>query len=159
MKDLELFNQHGEHFFAELNCVNRTLGGAIIKQMGGEDVFVDNYQDISYTGVSGYDGFFSRKDAIEFFNANEDNIRLAVSCIATENDFDSSFDFINHYRLEALGGFSDGFSTDDISMVVGEPQNSVENSSDARITYCTLMINACVSYMCEQYTDYLIEVQ
>lgn len=158
MSTTQILSAKTQHFIIDMDCINNSLANALIAQLGGEEEFLSNYEEISYTGVSGFDGFFSKKDAIEFFNKNESDIRLAVNCIATENGFDSIFEYINHYRLEALGGFSDGISSDDVAKAMHEPQMSTEESSVARIQFCSWMINASISYMCEQYANYSEEV-
>ena len=63
--------------------VNRSLTEAVIKQMGGESVFIQHHADIVKHGMGGgFSGFISYHETVGFFSENHSDIKEYFDNIA-----------------------------------------------------------------------------
>ena len=80
--------------------LSRSLTEAVIKQMGGEDVFIKHHANMIKHGMdSGFNGFISYHETVGFFNENSEDIKAyfeeVADCLGVASFMDVLFDNTN----------------------------------------------------------------
>lgn len=142
------FTKQVELFLSINGFDNRELAEAIIEQLGGEKVFLENHEAIAHKGTSGnHNGFIFREQVIPFYTTHKEAI-LAIA--KNEADLTGSYTVIELIESHLC---DEGFDMDEIAKGLYDPLDDLENISQEamRVTYflsCLMPQILCQNFLC-----------
>ena len=132
--------------------MNKELTVALIAQLGGENEFLESYEDAKRKDANELVGFFFETDALNFFDQNRINILDGVKRNAERVNIATAIGMIGEYFDE-----HDSIDMDDIAAAIYEPVKPFAESSFARQEVCLWLAQAAASEVCHDFINYLDE--
>lgn len=132
--------------------MNKELALALIKQLGGDDEFLESYEDAKRKDADELVGFFFETDALNFFDQNRTNILDGVKRHAERVNVDTAIGMMGVWFDE-----HDSIDMDDIAAAIYEPVKPFTESSFARQEVCLWLAQSAASEVCHDFINYLKE--
>lgn len=130
--------------------MNKELALALIKQLGGDDEFLESYEDAKRKDPDELVGFFFETDALNFFDQNRTNILDGVKRHAERVNVDTAIGMMGVWFDE-----HDSIGMDDIAAAIHEPVKPFTESSFARQEVCLWLAQSAASEVCHDFINYL----
>lgn len=131
-------------------AMNRELVEAVIERMGGEDSFLQTYNDIMDNDIDDLQGFSSDGDALKFFDENRDNLLDALKRQAERVGGSAAIELVAEWLDE-----DPLLDLDVIAAALYEPACDIEASSYGRVAVCITIARVLAGDTCNNFKVFI----
>ncbi len=129
----------------------------VIRQMGGEDMFVDKYEDINFGSVEqGVQGFITAPQRIKFYQANKENLLMYCAEIAKSNGSNSAINFTyDDVYNESSSGVN--YTHDEVAQALfgSLSEHDINHPSEVVDRSISFVVYLALELICEEYAAML----
>lgn len=140
---LESLAEVKDHSDERYDTTTRSLGWAIIKDLGGEGKFLELHKKIAKQGLDDVDCSFTNGTSVKFYHDNEVEVHWACAAVASINEenflLKKVFDRINNLEPKELGP------------LFNERPDKNGKVSKKREALIALMVDICVEDFCRNF--------